>query len=723
MRIKGVLFFALIMMALVWPGLTRGADGRDVVFSEIAWAGSSRSSSDEWIELYNSTDVIVDLAGWEIWDVASTPKLLVQFPKGRIASHGRFLVANNEADYLFSAGESALSVQPDIIDSQLALSNSALKLELRRSDETVADLAGMGGAPFNTKTDPLHTLERILDPIELGSLATSWRPAEVSSGFDADILDFGSPENSGEPKVVLPECSPIMWRPGETSRPIPVIPTSMTPTGASLGGGDVELQRTSDDAYQFILPRTNAIGETVTMFTVVSPNGLTTPIAYVCPTRESSVSVRFSEVLSSPNDSQQEFVEIANSGEAPVNLLDWKLSKETTTGSSTFTLPSFNVPPKSLALLPIPSSFTLLNAGMTLTLIDPLSDVAQRIVVPSTARGQSWGVTGVSGDGIWAAMVPTPGLINGIPIQKEKSTLDNQTEELPLIAAVADLAARRVSAGQLVVVEGIISETLGTYKERTLLLSEGESTVEVLLPEDAVSVVVRGSRVRVMGKISSASMPRILASSNEAIQIIDETNFNLDELSGETRIWLLKSVRFEGTVATIDRRQYVDVIGLRIAISVPRSLNLSLNNGDRVRGEAVVSELDPLKIVVTKAEAIEDDIVNLATVNVVEENLLDQDDVISLVNLPQDDLQLAVAEQVTGQAVDASIVARSLLALASGVEKQRAQLSALQVQAATQKSSTLPVTWSLVSVMIATSFVVCLGADWLWEFLTSELLH
>lgn len=262
MRIKGVLFFALIMMALVWPGLTRGADGRDVVFSEIAWAGSSRSSSDEWIELYNSTDVIVDLAGWEIWDVASTPKLLVQFPKGRIASHGRFLVANNEADYLFSAGESALSVQPDIIDSQLTLSNSALKLELRRSDETVADLAG-----------------------------------------------------------------------------------------------------------------------------------------------------------------------------------------------------------------------------------------------------------------------------------------------------------------------------------------------------------------------------------------------------------------------------------------------------------------------------IEDDIMNLATVSVVEENLLDQDDVISLVNLPQDALQLDVTEQVTGQAADVSIVARSLLALASGVEKQRAQLSALQVQAATQKSSTLPVTWSLVSVMIATSFVVCLGADWLWEFLTSELLH
>ena len=40
--------------------------GQGVVINEIAWAGTTAQSSDEWIELHNPTDETVDLDGWTL---------------------------------------------------------------------------------------------------------------------------------------------------------------------------------------------------------------------------------------------------------------------------------------------------------------------------------------------------------------------------------------------------------------------------------------------------------------------------------------------------------------------------------------------------------------------------------------------------------------------------------------------------------------------------------
>ena len=65
-----VCIIAVLLSALPGAGYTQST--RDVVISEIAWMGTTASSNDEWIELYNNTSSAIDFAGWTPSDHASS---------------------------------------------------------------------------------------------------------------------------------------------------------------------------------------------------------------------------------------------------------------------------------------------------------------------------------------------------------------------------------------------------------------------------------------------------------------------------------------------------------------------------------------------------------------------------------------------------------------------------------------------------------------------------
>ncbi|MCF7876445.1 lamin tail domain-containing protein, partial [Candidatus Bipolaricaulota bacterium] len=47
------------------------AEKGEVVINEIAWMGTDASSSDGWLELYNTTDKTFDLSSWSIYGADS----------------------------------------------------------------------------------------------------------------------------------------------------------------------------------------------------------------------------------------------------------------------------------------------------------------------------------------------------------------------------------------------------------------------------------------------------------------------------------------------------------------------------------------------------------------------------------------------------------------------------------------------------------------------------
>lgn len=77
-----------------------------VLINEVAWAGTAASSSDEWIELLNTTDENIDLSGWILTDGDDLQILL----QGTVAPYSFYLlertddgtIANISADQIYS---------------------------------------------------------------------------------------------------------------------------------------------------------------------------------------------------------------------------------------------------------------------------------------------------------------------------------------------------------------------------------------------------------------------------------------------------------------------------------------------------------------------------------------------------------------------------------------------------------------------------------------------
>lgn len=182
----------------------------DIVINEIAWAGTENSSSDEWIELYNNSNQIIDLSGWYIEDDVTTS---YQITGGEIAPYGYFLIVDNE---------DAVSTSPDQIIG-LSLANSGDKLILKDPTGATVDIVnGSGGAWYAGDSTPTATMER-LDPSVTLDSAANWATAVSGNGaIDASGASvLGTPRSLNStyegvaPEVsILPEVKIADW--GET---------------------------------------------------------------------------------------------------------------------------------------------------------------------------------------------------------------------------------------------------------------------------------------------------------------------------------------------------------------------------------------------------------------------------------------------------------------------------------------------------------------------------
>ena len=167
-----------------------------IIVSEIAWAGSSMSTVDEWLELANLTGDAIDLSGWTVTGAASSNGSLT-IPVGKsIPPHSTFLISN----YDELNAKSSLARVPDFVTASVSLSNASLALDLVDANGTVRDSAGSGGAPLAGRvgggdepsgTGPASMVR--LAPVADGAIATSWVTATGSDGFDIEATNLGTP--------------------------------------------------------------------------------------------------------------------------------------------------------------------------------------------------------------------------------------------------------------------------------------------------------------------------------------------------------------------------------------------------------------------------------------------------------------------------------------------------------------------------------------------------
>ena len=195
MKQKLVYLFSLLALLFGFiPLLASASTSPDVIISEIAWAGSSSSAADEWIELANVSDQDVDVSGWSLAGASSAPLV---FPAGTlIPSHSTFLIAN----YANTNSSSILNENTQIITTLVSIPNDKLAIALTAPDRGVVDSAGNAGTNFagksggtgSTLDGRFRSMERrdfLLD----GTTKDAWIDADVSSGFKTGTLDYGTP--------------------------------------------------------------------------------------------------------------------------------------------------------------------------------------------------------------------------------------------------------------------------------------------------------------------------------------------------------------------------------------------------------------------------------------------------------------------------------------------------------------------------------------------------
>jgi DNA/RNA endonuclease YhcR with UshA esterase domain len=195
MKIKKIFLAVLALLLVAAPSATNASQTKQtVIFSEIAWAGSSLSNSDEWLELSNVSNEQVDISGWNLTGASKDP---LSIPNDTVLEpYSTYLISNYD-----KAHENTTLERPSNLSTpSLSLSNSKFSLVLKDNNDSQVDSAGNGKAPFVGGVDKsgesndgrFTSMVRRAGELN-GTLNSSWEAATASTGFKSTSTELGTP--------------------------------------------------------------------------------------------------------------------------------------------------------------------------------------------------------------------------------------------------------------------------------------------------------------------------------------------------------------------------------------------------------------------------------------------------------------------------------------------------------------------------------------------------
>lgn len=428
------MFFKRVSMALMAASAlcmvstgSKALDGPSVVINELMWMASPASSSDEWIELRNMTDAVVDVGGWRLTRLSSGSEVtMVTVPAGKsMAAKGLFLISNFAAD----SASTVVAVMPDVVDSAVSLLNSGLQVKLYDGTGNLIDTADDGaGTPLVGTYESGKTYASMARnglPGD-GTKQGSWHASAIAVGFKPGTIPLGTPgsANDNVPPVVSAmadqtaavgsqltfdasdtvdvdgDALTFAWNFGDGGTS-----DAVTPVHAYAAAGTFHGSLSVSDGK---LPTVVTFVVTVTAATAPVSGPSTTPDVAVTSS-PSTGNVLISELLPNPDTTQAEFIELY-SPDADVNGSDWTLTDK---GGTAYALPKGTVIARGsfLVIDRTKSKIALNNDGDGVTLKRPDGTIADEVTYGVAEKGSSYAKDGTA----WAwTVVPTPGVANVI---------------------------------------------------------------------------------------------------------------------------------------------------------------------------------------------------------------------------------------------------------------------------------------------------------------------
>ena len=202
----------------------------DVVINEIAWMGTSHDSSDEWIELYNTTLLPLDIADWSIYGADTGATLNFSDADGStttiIPAQGYLIYANDSL--VFNSG-----AQVQIWDTAIGLNNSNPgqiilynQMDGDSGGGAVIDVANQAsGDWFAGDSGGRVVMERI-NPAVPGTDGTNW------GNFSGTVIAWDASDNdvNGSPGAQNSIFNSSTSPPPPSATPTPPPGPSSTPT-------------------------------------------------------------------------------------------------------------------------------------------------------------------------------------------------------------------------------------------------------------------------------------------------------------------------------------------------------------------------------------------------------------------------------------------------------------------------------------------------------------
>jgi PKD repeat protein len=439
-----VIFYWLSIMGgfFICP-ISSFATTNNVVINEIAWMGTSSSTNDEWIELYNNTNQDIDLAGWALKAADGTPDVRLE---GTIVANGYFLLERTD-------DTSVSNITADQVYAG-ALNNSGESLKLHDVENNLIDSVDCLEGWFAGDNSTKQTMERISSQ-NPGSDSNNWQNSQ-SAGGTPKAQNSNEQQVSSSDEQIDEDITGGGTTPSLPNRP----PTAKAGTDITA----LVNQEISFDASQSSDPDNNILtffwnfGDGATDTQEKTTHIYSYPGQYLVSLFVSdsefsdldiitvniySQSVIISEFLPNPEgeDEENEWIELYNQNDQIANLTGWQLDDQEG-GSFPFTFPanSLIAPHQFLVLRRAITKIALNNDADQVRLIYPNGSVGAEISY--LAEGKEGSCVAFGGQGYFWTKIPTPGTANIISSAKLKNQEENfssnnpqpvikQTQELP----------------------------------------------------------------------------------------------------------------------------------------------------------------------------------------------------------------------------------------------------------------------------------------------------
>jgi len=585
------------------------AESPTVVINELMWMGSSVSASDEWIELRNMTNTLVDIGGWSLSKKSSGNEVpMLTFPTGStIEPNGYFLVSN------YAIGPSSvLTVSPDVVTSDVALANTSLQIKLYDATQTLIDVADDGsGAPlageYSSAEQEYFSMERNILPGD-GKIGSAWHTS--SSVMDPLRNEHGTPRTENSNAVPVAKA-------GEDATGVVGVPIffdgseSFDPDGGTLtmrwdfGDGSSADGATPTHAYQTVgtynvlltiddgtVSITDELQVTVTPAALTTSTNTNVSVVSSVPVHEpvSCRGLQIVRIIPNPAGADtMESISLKNPTQQTIDVADCSLVAGT--GRATLSeVPALDAGGTKV-LTYQETHLRLPNSGATVELRDMDDQVLETVTYPIAKDDQVW-IRTASG---WAwdettELIPTKSSTkNTNTARTTKQGKDVPVTNLTKLSELATLAP-----GDHVSFRGTVTAPLDLVGSGLVTLADESAGVMISLTTGAPFISV-GDVIQGTGVVRQRDGVRRIASDSATLKIIDHqpmapTSIEFDAIGIEDANRLISAEGFIVTVSgsrfDLDDGRDVVTVSIKSASGIVRP---RMSPGDRATIVGILS--------------------------------------------------------------------------------------------------------------------------------------